>query len=86
MFLSLNDEAYAFSEITTAQFHKIIEKKHMRNRQTINYEFYNFKDLTVMNVNTNLSATERFVFFETRDRNENFLQTKTNQFQITRNF
>ena len=58
----------------------------MRNRQTIDYEFYDFENLTTMNVNVNLSTTKKFVFFETRNKNENFLQTKTNKFQIAKNF
>ena len=39
-----------------------------------------------MNVNINSLTTKKSIFFETRDKNENLLQTRTNQSQTTKNF
>ena len=82
--LLLNDEAYVFSEIAIAQLHKVIKNRQIRIRQIIDYESWDFEDFAIMNLN-NLSAKKRFVFFEAKNRNEDFLQIKTIQFQITKN-
>ena len=85
-FLSLNDETYVFSEITIAQLHKVVKNRQIRIRQIIDYESYDFENFAVMNVDMNSSATKKSIFLEARDKNENLLQTKINQFQITKNF
>ena len=84
--LLLNDETYVFSKITIVQFHKIVKNRQIRIRQIIDYESYDFENFAVINIDINLSTTNKSIFFEARDKNENLLQTKINQFQITKNF
>lgn len=79
--LSLNDEIYVFSEITIAQFHKIIKNRQIRICQIIDYELYDFENFVIMNVNIDSSTIKKFVSFETRDKNDNLLQIIINQFQ-----
>ena len=62
--LSLNDEAYVFSEITIVQFHKIVKNRQIRICQIIDYKSYDFEDFAVMNVNINSSTTKKSIFLK----------------------
>ena len=84
--MSLNDKTYVFSKIAIVQFHKIVKNRQIRIRQIIDYKSYDFEDFAVMNVDMNLSTTKKSISFKVRNKNENLLQTKINQFQITKNF
>ena len=84
--MSLNDETYVFSKITIVQLYKIVKNRQIRIRQIIDYESYDFEDFAVINIDINSSAIKKSIFFEIRNKNENLLQTKINQFQIMKNF
>ena len=76
--LSLNDETYVFLKITIVQLHKVVKNRQIRIRQIIDYESYDFENFAIMNVDMDSLATKKSIFFETRDKNENLLQTKIN--------